>query len=354
MAKSAAKQIVTNVMEQQEIASSAFTSVADRIDSDYRYVHRDPLTGATAVVGAERQRAANAGRPYDYRFSQRMSMLKRRLRSTKTVPVTIINTLPLRLAVNSPLPALLQGVASCEMDKDFNYFTWMDPVIEVSLQEAQKIPLDYNPMMLAEEYLREYSTIGGVMLYEGTVEDFLEDSRPETRRMFEECTESGLKWQLSKVKQANDYWNSPNHQLSINITELHRACATRCMAKGRLGKSKPEWMDITREAAELVPPCDSCGAEPSRGAARCKQCGFIIDPIRAFMNREIDEKHIALTRLTRAQVEDLHISDFVAETSDERPARLARGEDMPLSVFEARQVLAQEAILNAQQKSQQA
>lgn len=349
-----AAAIITDVREQQELSSSALP-ISATVEQDFRYVHRDPQSGATALVGKlDQRRAIQQGRPVDYRFTQRMSMLRRRLRSTRSMPVTIINTLPLRLAVNSPLPALQQGVNPCEMDKDFNYFTWMDPVIEVSLQEGQKIPLDYNPLMLAEEYMREYAAIGGVMIYEGTVEDFIEDlDDPEVRQSFDACTEAGLKWQLSKVKQANDFWNTPDHRLSINITELHRACATRCQVKGRIGKTKPEWMDMERAATELVAACNSCGAEPFKGAARCRQCGFIIDPIKAFMNREIDEKHLSLQRLTRAQVEDLHISDFVAETADEAPARLARGEAMPLSVFEQRQILKDQAILAAQAAQQQ-
>jgi hypothetical protein len=352
MAKPAKERIVTDVREQQEITSSSLP-IADAVDQGYREIYRDPQTGLTALVGKlDQRRAIQQGRPVDYRFTQRMSMLRRRLRSTKNVPVTIINTLPIRLAVNSPLPALQQGVNACEMDKDFSFFTWMDSTIEVSLQEGQKIPLDYNPLMLAEEFMREYAQIGGVMIYEGTVEDFIEDERETTKKLFDDCMEAGLKWQLGKVKQANDYWNTPNHQLSINITELHRACATRCLVRGRIGNVKPAWMDMERAAADLIAPCKSCGAEPNKETARCRQCGYVIDPIKAFLAQDIDEKHIALERLTRAQVMDLHISDFVAETIDEREARLARGEAKPLSIFEMKQQAA--LIVAAQQQHPQA
>jgi hypothetical protein len=199
-------------------------------------------------------------------------------------------------------------------------------------------------MMMAEEFMREYATIGGIMLYEGTIEEFEEDERPAKTAVFAEEQERGIKWMLEKVKQANDFWNTPQHAQSRNITEQHRICATRCMQFNRLGTKKPEWMDTERAAGDLVPPCKSCGAEPAAGAARCRQCGFIIDPIKAFQNQEIDEKHLSLQRLTRAQVVELKISAFVAETADERDARLERGDDMPLSLYEQRQArLAQAA-----------
>jgi hypothetical protein len=347
-----AERIVTDVREQREIASEILPQ-SKAVVEDFNYIHRDPLSGATAAVGQlDKRRLAESGRPVDYRYNQRLGMLRRRLRSTRSMPVTIINTLPVRLAVNSPLPALQVGVMGCELDQDYTYFTWMDPVIEVSVQEGQKIPLDYNPLMMAEEYLREYSRTGGVMIYEGSLPDFQEeitDPQSEAARMFRKIEEDGIVWMLGRVRQANDYWNTPNHQLSNNITELHRACAARCMAKNRIGNQKPQWMDVTRELNEVTPPCGSCGAIPERAAARCRQCGYVIDPIKAFMIRDIDEKNVALQRLTRAQVEELNISDFVAETADERPERLARGDDMPLSVFEQRVIARENAHLAAAQ-----
>jgi hypothetical protein len=302
------------------------------------------------------RRAKNDGRPVDYRYNQRLGMLRRRLRSTHITPVTIINTLPFRLAVNSVIPALQQGVTACPMDKEYSYFTWMDPVIEVSVQEGQKIPLDYNPLMMAEEYLREYRTIGGVLLFEGTVEEFAEEiSHPQsaTRKAFEEADAQGLEWQLTRVRQANDYWNTPDHRMASNITELHRACASRCMLRGRLGNTKPEWMDITRAVQEVNPICPACSS-PQAGAdpARCKVCMHVINPAKAFVIGDIDEKNIALERLTRAQVEEMGISDFVAETIDEKPDRLRRGEEKPLSRFEYRKQ-AEERAAYAQIAAQQ-
>jgi hypothetical protein len=347
MAKATKERVITDVVEQQEIASHEMP--ISKAVTNARSVYKDPTTGAVGVVGVmDTRRVVQDGRPTDYRFAQRISMIYRRLRSTKTVPVTIINTLPIRLMVNSPLAELSQGVPACELEQQYAYLTWVNPIIEISLQEGEKIPLDYNPMMMAEEFMREYAEIGGIMLYEGTVEEFEEDDRPEKISVFADQQERGIKWMLQKVKQANDFWNTPQHAQSRDITELHRICALRCMQFKRLGAKKPEWMDTERAAGDLVAPCKSCGAEPAAGAARCRQCGFIIDPIKAFQNQEIDEKHLSLQRLTRRQVEELHISAFVAETSDEREARLERGDDMPLSQYEQRQALAQAAQQPAQ------
>lgn len=347
MAKATKERVISDVVEQQEIASHEMP-ISKAVTND-RTVYRDPSTGQTGVVGVmDMRRAKQDGRPTDYRFHQRISMLYRRLRSTKTVPVTIINMLPIRLMVNSPLPELSRGVPACELDQSYAYYTWDSPIIEISLQEGQKIPLDYNPMMMAEEFMREYADIGGIMLYEGTAQEFDEDDRETKKAIFADEQERGIKWMLARTKQANDYWNTPQHAQSRNITELHKMCATRCMQFNRLGNKKPEWMDLERAASDLVTPCKSCGAEPAAGAARCRQCSFILDPIKAFQNQEIDEKHISLQRLTRAQVKELNISAFVAETVDERDARLSRGEDMPLSEYERKQLLATETAQAAQ------
>ena len=46
----------------------------------------------------------------------------------------------------------------------------------------------------------------------------------------------------------------------------------------------------------------------------------------------IDEQHTSLERLTRAEVESLGISAYVAETVDEKQARIKSGKPKPLSL----------------------
>jgi hypothetical protein len=61
-------------------------------------------------------------------------------------------------------------------------------------------------------------------------------------------------------------------------------------------------------------------------------CGYIIDPRRAYEIQAIGEDDLSLERLTRADVTEMGITDYVAETIDEKRSRLEIGAPKPLSI----------------------
>jgi hypothetical protein len=59
---------------------------------------------------------------------------------------------------------------------------------------------------------------------------------------------------------------------------------------------------------------------------------YVIDPRKAFEIGAITEEHPALERLSRAELKEMGISDYVAESLEEKAARLRQGGIKPRSL----------------------
>ena len=156
---------------------------------------------------------------------------------------------------------------------------------------------------------------------------------------------------LRMKRQADGEWNTPQRAGARNIHESHRQAVRILLLYKKIAK-EPEWMDTMVATEEIQPDCPRCMAEIKKGQPLCVACGEVINPVIALEKNLIDEHHISLERLTRADVEALGISAFVAETADERPNRLKEGKPKPLSQFELRQqrALAEEKALSEKQR----
>lgn len=285
------------------------------------------------------------GRPQDPLFRQRAATMERRLAHSRTIPATIVNCLPVPLAVNSAMPDLARRVPACKLKDEYTALCWMQPIVQVIMSEGVRTPIDYVPRQMAEEFEREYTGEngpGGVMIFDGTLEEFdlAKERDPEIRAQFEATVEAAVTWMNTKYSEANNSWNTPNHQLSGNITHVHRDAASRLKHLGRLPENvEPEWMDLKTQQQNASKPCPVCRTVPRPGAIICTtgSCNYVFDVATAFKERLIDEYSVLLERLTRAEVEALGVSAFVAETSDEMEARIRKGQPKPLSLVARRQ-----------------
>jgi hypothetical protein len=286
------------------------------------------------------------GRPQDPLFRQRSATMQRRLAHSRTQPATLINCLPEPLAVNSCMPDLSRRIPSCKLNDEFTAYCWAAPVVEVIMSEGVRTPIDYVPRQMAEEFEREYTGEngpGGVMIFDGTIEEFLDakENDPETKQRFADCVERAVVRMTTRYIDANNSWNTPNHQLSANITHIHRDAASRLKHLGRLPENvEPEWMDLKTQQQNVSKPCPVCRTVPRPGAIICTtgSCNYVFDVAAAFEARLIDENSPLLERLTRAEVERLGVSAFVAETTDEIEARLRKGKTKPLSLVAQQQL----------------
>jgi hypothetical protein len=298
--------------------------------------HTHTVQGKTVVFG-EFDPGKAAGRPQDPEFEKVLVSIRMRHSKTGIQPATVINMLPIPLVVNSPMHTIggVRIPACSGQNIDFTAHTWTEADIVVRyIGEGINQPWDYLPIQLAEAFENEYYNFGGVVAITGLPTE--ENLRSEDNaRKINDCLERMYAWMMSKIVEANGFWNSPSHSAAAAIVDVHRVCATRMFEIGKI-PALPEWIQPVREQAAIDAKCPTCGTIPETGAVKCVTCNEILDPVRAFLNGTINEEHEALERLTRAEVIDLGISAFVAETIDEKPTRLAEGRRKPKSLAHLR------------------
>ncbi len=227
-------------------------------------------------------------------------------------------------------------IPACNEGQAFTYHTWTQVFIDNLLSsEGIKTPWDVHPIQMADAFVEEYRSFGGVVEILGSLDGYDPMADPLIRPSIDAARERMYAWAQGVVRDAESLWNSQGGAQKNAIVDHHRACAQILFDTGRLGKL-PEWMRLEPSAHELAKPCPVCRVTPKKGAALCvsQGCNYVLDPAAAFHLGMIDETSPVLERLTRLEVEELGISGFVAETADEKPARLKLGVPKPLSAFE--------------------
>lgn len=288
----------------------------------------------TARIGQMAQGApAGSGRSENKQYENQKRSMEKRHEATGISPATILNFLPIPLVVNSPMADLRVRIDPAPLTTDgtdaFSFHVWHECAIEVNnLGENMLAPVDFYPIMLAQAFMDEYKDFGGVVLFKG-LPDERTLAKPEIREAIEAARNQMTFWMTKKVDEGNMEWNSPNHQGAKNIVELHRQCALRLKDQGLIDHL-PEWVTETRMLRDVAIKCGSCGNTPKTDAVRCP-CGFILNPAKAYLINDIAEDDLSLERLTREEVIELGISLYVAETKDEKGARLKAGRPKPMS-----------------------
>lgn len=318
-----------SVEEQRRMSVEQIPALNGTITT--RYIHT--VQGSTVAIG---EIAPQRGRAQNPEFDKRLVSMLARHAKTGVMPATIINMLPLPLVVNSPMATLRVRIPACiGSNLDYTAYTWTEPTIEsVYAGDGIYQPFDFLPVDLAEAFQNEYYNMGGVVLILGMpTKKNLE--LPENVEKINAALERMYVWMMGRIVEANGFWNSPNHGAAAAIVDVHRVCATRMYEIGKI-KVLPEWIVEVREDALIDNKCPTCATIPESGATKCVACNTILNPAQAFMDGIITEEDASLERLTRAEVTELGISAFVAETVDEKPARLAEGRRKPKSIAQIR------------------
>jgi hypothetical protein len=135
-----------------------------------------------------------------------------------------------------------------------------------------------------------------------------------------------IAWAWKQKRDADSEWNSPNRVGARNINEIHRALVNLLLNEGEISPDdRPVWLERTRAEANLGVACQRCKADTKQDAYMCAACGFILDPRQAYELGEISEEDPALRRLSRKELDELNLSEFVEENLEERKARVAKG-----------------------------
>jgi hypothetical protein len=341
MAKRIAVQ-EASIDEQREM-TSADLPLAAAVTST---THVARVNGRTAAVG-ELEAGRARGRSQDPRYDSLVESMRNRHDATGIRPATVLNFLPLPLTVNSPMHSLRVQIPPCYGTKEFTAHTWEEADIQVLYAgEGINQPWDYMPIQLARAFEAEYRLQGGVIAFTGSLDDV---DRPDVVKQIDAAKVASYAWMHGKIEEGNAEWNSPNRQNARNITSLHRDCAQKLFDL-KLLTYLPEWIQTVRRPEDIPKGCQGCGATPEHNAVKCVKCNYIIDPAKAFSIGMINEESESLERLPRSVVEELGVSAYVAETSDERPERLQAGLPKPLSIAAHRAFEAQQQVEAHRQK----
>lgn len=294
------------------------------------------VNGRDVVTGMiDYSLAAGRGQAQDLSYLYSLQSMHQRHNDTNITPCTIINLLPIPLVVNSPMEALRVRIQACMKGDVFTSHTWEAPAIEVEyVGEGKNMPHDFMPKTLARAFEREYQAFGGVFMIDGYPDEKTLNSA-KVQDLFDKARISMRSWKLRKVEEANGMWNTMNHVGQAGISDIHRECAQSLFEEGVL-PNLPPWIQIAREQGQVQSACPQCKTIPTAGAVACQTCHYVLNPAEAFRNSVINEESLALERLTRAEVKELGVSAFVAETSDERQARLEAGLPKPKSLAQRR------------------
>jgi hypothetical protein len=322
-------EFVPPTVEEQREAGSQKTGFTALV-TDKRMVHN--AGGRTAVVG-EMDPGKAPGRMQDKRFAQAEEAMRNRHRDTNIRPVTLINLLPIPLVVNSPMPSIKNvRVPACMNGDGFTSYTWEKPAVEVMyVGEGVNMPYDFMPRSLANSFTKEYAEFGGVFILEGYAPESEAKASPEVQEQFKAARARMQAWKMKEVEKGNGMWNTLNHSGQNGIGDIQRECAQSLYEEGIL-PNLPPWITIVRTTGQVAKTCSQCGTIPNIGAAKCLACQHIIDPAAAFAAGLIEEDDASLERLTRAEVIELGISAYVAETVDEKADRRAAGLPKPKSI----------------------
>lgn len=291
---------------------------------------------------SEFQLARIPGRAYDTNFENLRLAIMARHRATGIRPATVLNFLPIPLVVCSPMTDLKVRIPAAPFGLDdegeqmFSHHTWEQPAFEVMQRGDEKTrqPWDYPPIMLADTFAAEYASYGGVVVFEG-FPDAETLQLPRIADMIEQSLTQMVEWLRSIVNEATAEWHTPNHSGSKNIVDKHRWAAMKLKDLGIIDND-PEWLPTSKQLQDVVKKCFSCGVTPNVGASKCVTCGTVLNPAKAYVDGLINEEDASLERLTRAEVIDLGVSDFVAETADEKKERVAAGRIRPMSIAQRR------------------
>lgn len=337
-------QVVTDSAEvaSERALATAHTSSAVRSGD----VERVNYGGRTVEI-AKIDHAA-LGRPVDKQYERNLASVQGRLNAIGVMTATVINFLPIPLVSDSCIDLLKPTKARILPPKDgedFSSYVFGEAFIEPSRMgvDSPLIAVDWHPIQLAQEFSRINPK--GVMTFIGipsdvTREDWRRRISPEQQhngrtygQVFDDTRAAAILYMQEKLRSGNE-----DDRLKRNPSEPAKASARRLKQLGLI-KNFPNWVEKQYDVTAVIPTCPQCQRPCEVGAVSCTNpgCGglrgaYILNPRKAYEINAIDESDLSLERLTRAEVEEMGISDYVAETSDEKPLRLKRGEAKPISV----------------------
>jgi hypothetical protein len=323
-------QVATERAVASARTSAAVADVAD--------VQRVNYGGRTVEIA--RVNHAALGRPTDPQYEANLASTMTRVNQIGVNTATVVNFLPIQLKSDSVLDPL-RGVIirPPKDDEDFSVHIFKDVHYEPVRMgmDSPLIAIDTHPIVLASEFAKinpqgVFSFIGipsdlQSKAWRDRVSPEMQHSGRTYGQVFDDTYAAAVMWMQDKLRAGNE-----SDRMKRNPSEPEKASARRLHVRGHI-KEMPNWVERQRDVHQKIPMCPNCQRPCEPGSAQCTNpnCNYIIDPAKSYEIGAIGEDHPSLERLTRAQVKALGITDYVAETIDEKPRRLESGIPKPLS-----------------------
>jgi hypothetical protein len=147
---------------------------------------------------------------------------------------------------------------------------------------------------------------------------------------------SGVAWMYEQLSRGNTMDLSKRAHERPGLPQ--KAAARRLFELGHI-QVLPAWVEQQRDLSTKPETCPQCARRCEPGAVSCTNpgCGgmrgpYVLDPKKAYEIGAITEADESLERLSRGTLKEMGISDYVAESCEEKAARLKQGGIKPKSL----------------------
>ena len=295
----------------------------------------------TIEIGAINHKAL--GRPTDPQFERNRASVQSRLNQVGVAHATVVTFLPVVLHTDSlliPSRASNGKIGPPKDKEDYAVYVFKDAFIEPGRRGADSplLATDWHPIQMANEFPKLYPQ--GVLAFRGIPSDLHDPKWLNTvsteeqhfgqtyGHVMEATRKAAIAWMHEHLRYGNE-----RDRQKQEPTLPQKAAARRLLHLGYI-KEMPKWVEQQRDVGVKIPVCPKCQKPSEPGAPSCTNagCGYIIDPRKAYEISAVGEDDLSMERLTRKEVEEMGISAYVAETIDEKKARMSAGLPKPLSL----------------------
>jgi hypothetical protein len=300
------------------------------------------------------------GRKTDPAFERSERSVKGRIRQLGTVPAVVVSFLPIELRSDSYLYPLKVAVIKPPKGKD-PYATYVFPeyFIDYTKQhvDSPTTAFEWAPIQMAMDF--PGTNPQGVFVFSATPgaqgESLKELHRrialqiedPEWRAQvsrepqhggmtygdaLEAKRQSALTWMFEQLRRGGEAENLKKRAEFPSIASAHRLFALGLI------QVLPPFVQQKHDLHVKPETCPQCARRCEPGAVSCTNpgCGglkgpYVLDPRKAYEIGAITEEDDSLERLSRGTLKEMGISDYVAESAEEKKARLLEGGIRPRS-----------------------
>ena len=304
------------------------------------------------------------GRKTDPAFERSAQSVKGRIRQLGTVPAAVISFLPIELRSDSYLFPLKVACIKPPKDKEpYAIYVFDRYFIDYTKQhvDSPTTAFEWAPIQMAMEF--QGTNPQGVFVFSAPAGDPQESTDELHRRValliedpawkgtisreaqhggmtygaaLEAKRLSAIAWMDEQLARGNtmDLAEKPWERPGLP----QKAAARRLHVLGRI-QELPKWVEQQRDLTHKPKECPQCARRCEPGAVSCTNpgCGglkgpYVLDPRKAYEIGAISESDESLERLPRKTLVEMGISDYVAESVEEKKARLATGGIKPKSI----------------------